>query len=77
MTITLQDRIIAARDEAHQVCETYGNQDAQCRVAWDILEELQAEASHHHQAEQTLREKAYGSYCQEFPNADECKIYDV
>lgn len=76
MTISLKDRIVAARSEARQVCATNGNQDVQCRVAWDILEELQAEASHH-KVEQTLREKAYGSYCDEFPNADECKIYDV
>ncbi|AZB71378.1 Calvin cycle protein CP12 [Synechococcus elongatus] len=75
MTLTLQDRITEARSEARQTCATFGKDDPQCRVAWDILEELQAEAAHH--PEKTLREKAYRNYCDEFPNADECRMYDV
>ena len=42
----LEDRIEAARDDARTICETKGATSPECAAAWDIVEELQAAASH-------------------------------
>jgi CBS domain-containing protein len=41
----LEDRIEAAREEARGICEAKGATSKECAAAWDVVEELQAEAS--------------------------------
>lgn len=42
----LEDRIEAAREDARAICEAKGPTAPECAAAWDIVEELQAAASH-------------------------------
>ncbi|NEP54246.1 MAG: CBS domain-containing protein [Moorea sp. SIO3C2] len=42
----LEDRIEAARDDARTICEAKGATSPECAAAWDVVEELQAAASH-------------------------------
>ncbi|NEQ96849.1 MAG: CBS domain-containing protein [Cyanothece sp. SIO2G6] len=42
----LEDRIEAARDDARSICAEQGDQSPECAAAWDVVEELQAAASH-------------------------------
>ena len=41
----LEDEIEAARDDARRICQEKGAESPECAAAWDIVEELQAEAS--------------------------------
>ncbi|NWF58777.1 MAG: Calvin cycle protein CP12 [Fischerella sp.] len=71
----LEQAITEAITEARETCQTNGSNSSACAVAWDIVEELQAEKCHRHQA---IKTKTYlETYCQENPGADECRIYDV
>lgn len=42
----LDDEIEAARDDARRICKEKGAESSECAAAWDVVEELQAEASH-------------------------------
>jgi uncharacterized protein YgiB involved in biofilm formation len=70
----IQDQIEKAREEARSVCGTSGSDSADCAVAWDTVEELQAEASH--QKNKTTPKTAFQQYCDANPEADECRVYD-
>jgi CP12 domain len=61
--------------EARVACEVNGNQSQECAVAWDIVEELQAERSHRNQAKPI--KTSLDHYCNLHPEAAECRIYDV
>ena len=70
----IQEKIEQERQNAREVCSTDGASSADCAAAWDAVEELQAEASHQRQLhpEQNSLEK----YCEENPDAAECRVYD-
>lgn len=72
---TLEQTIAEAIDEARQTCELNGDNSAGCAVAWDIVEELQAEKSHQKQTKQ--HKTSLESYCDTHPEAVECLLYDV
>ncbi|HYW20781.1 MAG TPA: Calvin cycle protein CP12 [Nodularia sp. (in: cyanobacteria)] len=74
-TTTLDQAILESIAEARETCEIDGNNSAGCAVAWDIVEELQAEKAHQQQAKH--RKTALESYCDQHPEAIECLIYDV
>jgi CBS domain-containing protein len=42
----IEDRIEVAREEALAICEEQGATSPACAAAWDVLEELRAEAAH-------------------------------
>ncbi|MEO1592209.1 MAG: CBS domain-containing protein [Cyanobacteria bacterium J06632_22] len=42
----IEDEIEVAREEARRVCEEKGATAPECAAAWDVVEELQATASH-------------------------------
>ena len=44
-TISIEDQIQAAILKAHEICDRLGAQSRTCTLAWDGVEELQAEAS--------------------------------
>ena len=46
----IQEKIQEELEQARAVCDTSGNNSAECAAAWDAVEELQAEASHQKQA---------------------------
>jgi len=72
---SLEQTIFDAIAEARQTCEINGNNSAGCAVAWDIVEELQAEKAHQQQAQQ--HKTTLEDYCQDHPASVECLIYDV
>jgi hypothetical protein len=69
----IQNRIQQELEEARAVCDTSGSNSAECAAAWDAVEELQAEASHQKQAKQKT---AFEQYCDDNPEAAECRVYD-
>lgn len=69
----IQEQIEQARAEARAACETSGETSNECAVAWDNVEELQAEAAHKQGKQQ---KNSLEKYCDENPEADECRIYD-
>ena len=71
----LEAAILEAVTEARSTCEVNGNKSSECAVAWDIVEELQAEKSHQKQAKQI--KNSLDNYCDRYPNAVECRIYDI
>jgi CP12 domain len=72
---TIEQAILEAISEARTTCETNGDGSPNCAVAWDIVEELQAEKSHQQQAKH--RKTSLESFCDTHPEALECLIYDV
>ncbi|BFM38271.1 CBS domain-containing protein [Synechocystis sp. LKSZ1] len=62
-----EQAIQKAIQEARQICAEKGHASADCRVAWDIVEELQAEAAH--QRAQSLEKTALEEYVEEYPEA--------
>ncbi|MDJ0799808.1 MAG: Calvin cycle protein CP12 [Calothrix sp. MO_167.B12] len=74
-TKTLEQAISEAIAQARTTCHQSGNASSECAVAWDIVEELQAEKSHQQQAK--IRKTDLELYCEEHPEAVECRLYDV
>jgi CBS domain-containing protein len=73
----IEDRIEAAREEARDICKAKGTTSPECAAAWDAVEEIQAAAAHQRVAKEEKKGKtAFAKYCEENPDADECKIYD-
>lgn len=73
--LTLSERIKEALEDARTACKIQGDRSAGCAVAWDVVEELQAERSHR-QAKQKSQ-SAFQRYCQEHPEAVECLVYEI
>lgn len=74
-TTTLEEAILAAITEASATCDRQGNNSADCAVAWDIVQELQAQIAN--QQPSYKRKTPLEIYCEENPGAIECLIYDV
>ncbi|MBD2597615.1 hypothetical protein BCD64_15250 [Nostoc sp. MBR 210] len=72
---TIEQAILEAISEARSTCEMNGDGSPNCAVAWDIVEELQAEKAHQQQAKH--RKTSLESFCDTHPDALECLMYDV
>lgn len=72
--ITLSKEIQKAIENARAVCAEKGAASKECAVAWEVVEELQAEASHQ---QARTHKSAFEEYCEEFPEALESRMYDV
>lgn len=70
----IHQRIEEEREQARAVCDTQGGGSGDCAAAWDAVEELQAEASHQKNKQQG--KNSLEQYCDENPDADECRVYD-
>jgi uncharacterized protein YgiB involved in biofilm formation len=70
---TIQEKIHEQLEEARAACDVSGVNSAACAAAYDALEELQAEAAHQ---QQSKPKSALQQYCEENPDAAECRIYD-
>ncbi|MBW4429445.1 MAG: Calvin cycle protein CP12 [Nostoc desertorum CM1-VF14] len=71
----LEEAIIEAITEARTTCEVDGTDSAGCAVAWDIVEELQAEKADQQQAKS--KKTSLENYCDRHPESVECLIYDL
>lgn len=69
----IQDQIEQERQQARAVCDLKGAASGECAAAWDAVEELQAEASHKKQDKQ---KNSLEKYCDDNPEAAECRVYD-
>lgn len=69
----IEQEIEKEREQARQVCNTEGVTSGQCAAAWEAVEELQAEASHKRQEPQKT---AFDKYCDDNPDAAECRLYE-
>ncbi|MFZ4666097.1 MAG: Calvin cycle protein CP12 [Prochlorotrichaceae cyanobacterium] len=69
----IQDKIQDELEQARAACDVNGSNSPECAAAWDVVEELQAEASHQRQDPQP---NAFEKYCADNPDADECRLYD-
>ncbi len=69
----IQEKIEQERQNAREVCSTDAS-PADCAAAWDVVEELQAEASH--QKQNHPEQNSLQKYCEENPDAAECRLYD-
>lgn len=70
----IQAKIEQERTEARAVCEASGATSAECAAAWDAVEELQAEAAHQRQSDD--HKNSLQQYCDDNPEAVECRVYD-
>jgi hypothetical protein len=70
----IQNQIEKERQQAREVCSTEGGSSEQCAAAWDAVEELQAEAAH--QKSDDKPKTSFDQYCDENPDAAECRVYD-
>ncbi|MEO1147102.1 MAG: Calvin cycle protein CP12 [Cyanobacteria bacterium J06638_22] len=70
----IHQKIQEERDSARSACDVNGATSAECAAAWDAVEELQAEASH--QREKDVDKTSFQKYCDDNPEADECRVYD-
>lgn len=71
---TIQGRITDEIKKAQEASDQFGKTSKQARVAWDIVEELEAEASHL-KANQTTTDPLE-EFCKDSPDADECRVYE-
>lgn len=69
----IQKEIEKERETAREVCDIKGATSGECAAAWDAVEELQAEASHQRQVKP---KSSFEKYCDDNPDAAECRIYD-
>ncbi len=69
----IQAKIEEERQAARTVCDISGAQSGECAAAWDAVEELQAEAAHQRQ---NPVKNSFDKYCDDNPDAVECRIYD-
>lgn len=72
--VLLEQRIQDAIASARALCAEKGVTSPECMVAWDEVEELQAEAAH--QRANKIDKTAFDEYCEEYPEAFEARIYD-
>ncbi len=71
----IEEAIEQEREQARQVCETQGDDSTACAAAWDSVEELQAEASHQ-KNKGTQKKSSLEVYCDDNPDAAECRVYE-
>ena len=72
--LVLEQKIQEAIENARAICAETGVTSPDCRVAWDEVEELQAEAAH--QRAKQIEKTAFEEYCEENPDALEARIYE-
>ena len=72
-TNNIQEQIQEEVEQARSVCDISGGGSAECAAAWDAVEELQAEASHQRQSKP---KNSLEQYCDDNPDAAECRVYD-
>lgn len=70
----IHDQIEQERNAARAACDVSGNSSEECAAAWDAVEELQAEAAH--QKNKGSKKNSLEQYCDDNPDAAECRVYD-
>jgi hypothetical protein len=74
MSNNIEEKIQEEREAARAVCDVNGSDSGACAAAWDVVEELQAEAAH--QRQKGPKKNSLEQYCDANPDADECRVYE-
>ncbi|EAW38996.1 Calvin cycle protein CP12 [Lyngbya sp. PCC 8106] len=69
----IDEMIEQERQQARSACDTQGSTSAECAAAWDAVEELQAESAHQ---KQKKSKSSFEVYCDDNPDAAECRVYE-
>lgn len=71
---TIQVKIAEEMKKAQEATAKFGKNSKEAATAWDVVEELEAEASHlkANKGPNDPLEK----FCEDAPEADECRVYD-
>lgn len=69
-----EEEIEKAVKEARRICAEKGHTSPECKIAWDMVEDLQAEAAH--QQAQKPEKTALEAYLEEYPQAQESLLLD-
>lgn len=69
----IHEKIEQELQQAREVCDVSGGTSGECAAAWDAVEELQAEAAHQKQSKQ---KNSLEQFCDDNPDAAECRLYD-
>ncbi|MDY7004141.1 MAG: Calvin cycle protein CP12 [Cyanobacteriota bacterium] len=69
----IEEKIEQEREEARATCDASGANSKECAAAWDSVEELQAEAAHQKEKKSP---SSLENYCDDNPDAVECRVYD-
>jgi CBS domain-containing protein len=72
--VLLEQKIQEAIEQARAISAEKGATSPECAAAWDAVEEMQAEAAH--QRAKTIDKTAFEEYCEEFPEAEEARMYE-
>lgn len=70
----IKEKIQQELQNAREVCDVEGGASGECAAAWDAVEELQAEASH--QRQNQPQKNSLEKYCDDNPDALECRVYE-
>ena len=70
----IQEKIETELEQARAACDINGSTSPECAAAWDAVEELQSEAAH--QRASKPKKNSLEIYCDDNPEAAECRIYD-
>lgn len=70
----IREQIEQEIENARNVCSTDGSNSGDCAAAWDAVEELQAEAAH--QRQKHPQKNSLQQYCDDNPDAAECRVYE-
>lgn len=70
----IKEKIQQEIESARNACDASGTSSEECAAAWDAVEELQAEAAH--QRDKGTGKSSFETYCDNNPEADECRVYD-
>lgn len=71
--VFFEEEIERAVAEARRICSENGHNSSECKIAWDRVEELQAEAAH--QRARPIEKTALEAYLEEYPEA--CDALDL
>jgi len=69
----ITEQIEQEREQARMACDTSGANSKECAAAWDAVEELQSEAAHQ---KQVKPKTSFEKYCDDNPDAAECRLYE-
>ncbi|KAI3418083.1 uncharacterized protein J3R85_013944 [Psidium guajava] len=72
----LREKIEEKVAEAREACEGEGPASAECRVAWDEVEELSQAKAHLRLKLEMLHQDPLESFCGANPETDECHLLD-
>jgi hypothetical protein len=70
----IQEKIQEEIQSAKAVCSSADSTSGECAAAWDAVEELQAEAAH--QRQNAPQKSSLEKYCDDNPDAAECRLYE-